>query len=465
MPSRSLRWPLVVCAAAALLFFARMSVRVDPDVFFHLKEGGRVLSEGRMPTVEDYSFTRAAQPMVATEWLSGAIFSICFGLGGYPLLAIFCASLLGATLWSLTLLWDDDGPDTRVRALLIAIAAFGLLNFALAKVQNFTFVFFALDLVLVRRWDKGDRRAPWLMAALLAPWVNLHGGFMLGWVLLGGVCGLDLLKNRRAAALAPFVAGTVACCLHPNGWHAFVYPIWFFFAAPPTRAVVVEWKRLGLHIQALPYALALAAVVCARVDRLNSRFPWAAMVVVFFILGLRTVKMLPFFTLSAVAAAGMTAGLRRYRPLALPGAAVILLTIAGIQYAEARELSSYGPVSDWTRMYPRVALEHWAERDAGKRLFHHYNWGGYLLWAMPPGSKVFIDGRLEPYWTLLPDYDTMVEARPGWRELLAKYRIDTALLVPHCPLADALRAEPGWRAVGDDGRAVLFERADGPKTK
>ena len=36
------RWPALVCAAAALLLFGRMLVRVDPDVFFHLKEGGRV---------------------------------------------------------------------------------------------------------------------------------------------------------------------------------------------------------------------------------------------------------------------------------------------------------------------------------------------------------------------------------------------------------------------------------------
>ncbi len=462
IPPRAVRWPLVVCAAATALFFARMLVRVDPDVFFHLKEGGRVLSEGRMPTVEEYSFTRAGAPMIATEWLSGATLAAAYRLGGYPAAAFLCAALMGAALALLTLLWDGDGPGAEVRALLTAVAAFGFLNFALAKVQNYTFALFALDLLLARRWENGDRRAPWLMAALLAPWVNLHGGFMLGWVLLGGVCGLDLLKTRRAAALAPWAAGTAACCLHPNGWHAFTYPVWFFFAAPPTRIMVLEWKRLGLHAQALPYALALAAAAAARVDRLKGRFPWAAMAAVFLVLGLRTVKMLPFFALTACAAAGMTDGLRRLKAWALPAAAAVLLAVAGIQYAEARELSAFGPVSDWTRLYPRVALAHWAERDAGKRLFHHYDWGGYLLWAQPAGSAVFIDGRLEPYWTLIPDYETLMYARPGWKDLVEKYGLQTALLTPQSKLAAALRAEPDWRAVGDDGRAVLFERAAGP---
>lgn len=467
MPRRRfVRWSLLVCAAAAALAFTRMRVRVDPDVFFHLKEGGRVLAEGRMPTVEEYSFTRAGKEMVATEWLSGAAFAAAFRLGGYPLLAALAAGLIGAALWLTTRVWDGaEGPGEEVRALLVALAAFGFLNFDLAKVQNFTFALFALDLWLVRRWEQGDRRAPWLMAALMAAWVNLHGGFMLGWVLLGGVCGLDVLKTRRAAALAPWAAGTFACFLHPDGAKAFAYPLWFFFAAPPARTFVLEWKRLGPHVQALPYALLLLAALAARVDRLRTRFPWAAMALTFLVLGLRTVKMLPFFALTACAAAGLAAWPVPSRRLALPGAAAVLLAIAGIQLSEARALSGYGPLADWTREYPREAAEHWIARDAGRRLFHHYDWGGYLLWKLPPGSQVFIDGRLDPYWTLVPDYEALMNARPGWRELIGAYGIETALLPPGAPLAAALRTEPGWKAVGDDGRAVLFERAAGPTKK
>ncbi|MBI3565014.1 MAG: hypothetical protein HY079_07455, partial [Elusimicrobia bacterium] len=263
----------------------------------------------------------------------------------------------------------------------------------------------------------------------------------------------------------PWAAGTLACCLHPDGVRAFAYPVWFFFAAPPARSFVLEWRPASLAWRDLPYALALAAAVAARPDRLKGRFPWAAMAAVFLILGLRTAKMLPFFALSACAAAGASDGLRRWKSWALPAAAALLLAVGGIEAAEARSLAPFGPVSDWTRQCPRVALEHWAARDAGKRLFHHYDWGGYLLWAMPPGSKVFIDGRLEPYWTLVPEYETMMGAGPGWRELFAKHGIETALLPPRARLAAALRAEPGWRAVGDDGRAVLFERASGPTAK
>ncbi len=434
-----------------------MLVRVDPDVFFHLKDGERVLAERRVPTNEEDSFTRAGSDLVAMEWLSSTAFAGAYRLGGYRFIAVLSALLLFATLALLGRVLEKGSPEAP-KALLVALAAFGFLNFGMAKVQNFTFLFFALDLYLIRLWEKGDRRAPWLMALVLVPWVNLHGGFVFGWVILAGACGLDFLRSRRALSLAPWAAGTAACFIHPDGARAFAYPIWFFFAAPPTRNFVLEWMPIGLELKNIPYAVIAIAALVARVDRLRSRWPWAAMTVVLLVLALRTAKLLPFFTLTACAATGVAGGFSRQGKRALAAAAAVLLAILVIVVSEARRMKPYGPISDWTREYPRVALEHWQRRDEGRRLFHHYDWGAYLLWAMPTGSKVFIDGRLEPYWTLIPDYETMMGAQPGWRGLLEKYKIETALLPFQVPLARELKADAGWRAIGDDGRAILFEK-------
>ncbi len=465
MTARAIRvvpWTALALAAVAALFFARMRVRVDPDVFFHLKEGGRVLSEGRFPLVEDYSYTRAGKAMVATEWLSGAAFAALFRLGGYPLVAAFNAALIAAALWLMTLAWGDAGPPEPLRALLLVLAAFAFLNFALAKVQNFTFFFFALNLYWIRAWESGRRWAPWAMAAALALWVNLHGGFTLGWVLLGGVCGLDLLKTKRASALAPWALGTFACFLHPNGATAFAYPIWFFFAAPAGRAAIVEWRPLGPALSATPYVLLLVALVAAKTDRLKTRFPWAIMAFVFLVLGLRTRKMLPFFALSAGVAVGLawskTVLSRTRKTFCLAGAAAVLIAIGAVEADEARALAAFGPASDFERAYPRVAAEKAAELFPGRRLFHPYEWGGYLLYKVSPGVPVFIDGRLDPYWTLLDDYKTLSDAAPGWRALADRYGVETAILPPRSPLALALDRDPGWKAVGSDARSTLYAR-------
>ena len=460
--ARAVPWTIVVLTLTAALFFARMLVRVDPDLFFHLKEGGRVLTEGRLPLVEDYSYTRAGRPMVALEWLSGAAFAGLFRAGGYPAVAAFNVLLIVAALWLMTRVWDRAGPPEPLRALIAAFAAFAFLNFALAKVQNFTFFFFALFLYWARLWERGRRWTPWAMAAALLPWVNLHGGFLLGWVLLGGVCGRDFLETRRLRALTPWALGTFACFLHPNGATAFVYPIWFFFAAPAGRSLILEWTPLGPAWSATPYALLLAAYLAARPDRLRGRFPWAALVFVFLVLGLRARKMLPFFALAAGAAMGLAwarAAFDRVRSnVCLGGAFALLLAIGAVEAGEARSLAPLGPLSDIEREFPRVAAEKAAALFPGRRLFHPYDWGGYLVYKIAPGVPIFIDGRLDPYWTLIPDYETLIHASPGWRKLAGAYGIEIALLPEGAPLAKALDVDPDWKAVGTDGRAKLYAR-------
>jgi hypothetical protein len=461
---RSVPWTALVLAAVAALFYARMRVHVDPDLFFHLKEGGRVLTEGRLPLVEDCSYTRAGHPMVAVEWLSSAAFAGLFRLGGYPAVAAVSVLLIVAALGLMTAVWDDPGPPEPMRAMIAALAAFAFLNFALAKVQTFTFFLFALFLYWVRLWELGRRWTPWAMAGALVLWVNLHGGFILGWVLLGGVCGLDFMKTQRAAALAPWALGTLACFVHPDGATAFVYPVWFFFAAPAGRALIAEWRPLAPVLSAAPYALLLAAFLAARPDRLRRPFPWAALVLVLLVLGLRTRKMLPYFALGAGAAMGLAwtrAALDRARAGACLGAALAaLLAVGAVEVGEARAHAPLGPVSDIEREFPREAAEKAAALYPGRRLFHPYDWGGYLIYKVSPGVPVFVDGRLEPYWSLIGDYETLIGARPGWERLADAYGIETALLPPGAPLALALDRDPRWKAVGDDGRAVLYARRD-----
>jgi len=462
MTRRPVPWTALVAAAAAALFFARMRQHVDDDLFFHLKDGAVAVQQHLLPTVERYSYTRPGREMVALEWLGSAAFFVFFAAGGYLAVAAAAALLLAGALFLSARTWDDDAPEAA-RALGAALVAFAFLPFALAKVQNFTIFLFALFLLLLRRWEQGRRWATWAMAATLALWVNLHGGFMLGWGLLGAACLLDFARERRIAALAPWAVGTFACFLHPNGATGFVYPLWMVFAAPAGRGAVVEWRPLNLaEPAALPYILLAAAAVLARVDRARGRFPWALAAAALLAAGLRSRKMLPYFALAVYAAAGraeLRAAFDKTRArLCVAAAAAVLLAIATVETREARALSVLGTASDWEREYPKDGAADVARRFAGRRLFHPYNWGAYLLYKLAPETKVFIDGRLDPYWTLLGDYGTLFQARPGWRALLDDYKIEVALLPPGAPLASALANDPDWKLSAGSDRVVLYAR-------
>jgi hypothetical protein len=120
--------------------------------------------------------------------------------------------------------------------------------------------------------------------------------------------------------------------------------------------------------------------------------------------------------------------------------------------------SAFGaPAHPDERAYPAGALD--ALRVDNGVLLNEYDWGGYLIFNLPQ-RPVFIDGRYVPYLGgVLDDYRALVSLRPGWRDLLDKYRVNQLLLQPHRPLAVTLR-EDGWRVRSADpeGRWIVLAR-------
>jgi hypothetical protein len=107
--------------------------------------------------------------------------------------------------------------------------------------------------------------------------------------------------------------------------------------------------------------------------------------------------------------------------------------------------------------YPVEAVNWLRENRSGERLLNEYNWGGYLQWFLP-GSPLFIDGRADLYGDdLILEWDTLVEAKPGWQDLLVKYPADLVMLQPTRPLLNVL-PDAGWQLLYEDAQAVVFGR-------
>jgi hypothetical protein len=105
------------------------------------------------------------------------------------------------------------------------------------------------------------------------------------------------------------------------------------------------------------------------------------------------------------------------------------------------------------KTYPTAALT--ALRDSD-RIFTSDTWGGYLIYRRYP-AKVFIDGRSDFYG---PDFEAecadIVAVRYNWETTLAAHDVDTVLLAVDSPLSSALKSSRNWRAVYDDGIAIVF---------
>jgi len=91
-------------------------------------------------------------------------------------------------------------------------------------------------------------------------------------------------------------------------------------------------------------------------------------------------------------------------------------------------------------------------------MYNSYNWGGYLLWALPQ-EPVFVDGRTDLYDDeFLREYVRVTFVRPDWQQVLDRYGVRLALTEHESFLATLLATQPDWRLVYSDDQAVLYAR-------
>jgi len=116
------------------------------------------------------------------------------------------------------------------------------------------------------------------------------------------------------------------------------------------------------------------------------------------------------------------------------------------------------PVRLEEKNFPVQAVEYMRKHPLRGNLFHHYNWGGYLIWHLWPEQKVFIDGRNEVHGLrfLEDHYLELLNAGPSWKTVLKKYNIRQILLPRKEPLIQMIKESGEWENRFEDDRAVLF---------
>jgi hypothetical protein len=106
---------------------------------------------------------------------------------------------------------------------------------------------------------------------------------------------------------------------------------------------------------------------------------------------------------------------------------------------------------------PVAAVAHIRETEPSGRLFNAYNWGAYLLWALPE-YPVFVDGRTDLYNDeVISEWFRVVRVEPGWEAVLDRWDVRLVLVESYLPLGNALDGA-GWARVYEDDFTVVFTR-------
>ncbi|MBI2943888.1 MAG: hypothetical protein HYY25_06780 [Candidatus Wallbacteria bacterium] len=456
----------------------------DGDTGWHLATGRRIVTSGELPRADSYSWSAAGTPWVAFEWLTDVVYYQLYQWRGYLALLVLDAASI-ALAYSLVAQAALTAGSERVSTLALTGWAFYLSSihwFVRPHVR--TWVFLALwSWLLLRRWRHEDRWI-WVIPASMTLWVNLHGGWPAGLILLAlfGVAdlaaasvaaedarGRAFAEARRWGALVAITAAATLLNPYGPGLHADMLEQ---VTAAPVQNITQEWQSPDFRGAARPFrpfilaVLASLAFLSGREKILGWALGLTGLYMVFESVRHLTVFLLwmtPILLLGVKGAMDSCFG--RGAACGRSGAGggaggwalclcVVAAALAGVFPAALRST----PAGFGVGQFPVEAVEYLRTHKPEGRMLNEYGWGGYVIWELGDGYPVFIDGRNIMYGRkITEDSLTFQFTAGGWEELLQRYRIDWTLYPTGSRLTRALKAR-GWRVLHEDPTATVLAR-------
>ena len=215
------------------------------DYWWYVRLGKEIVNTGEVPAVDSFSSTQFGQPTPNHSWLSAVLFWGLHQIGGNSLTVLIRAIILAvfyAIIWN-TCRLSGAGPRLAALVTLFAILA-GSNNWAM-RPQIFSYPLFALALYAIWKWRVGHSGWVWALPVIMVLWVNLHGAFVLCFLLVGAaVVGGG--GNRRTLLYGLGGMG-VASLLNPRGWGAWGY-VFSLLKDPASQQLGAEWSSPTIDV-------------------------------------------------------------------------------------------------------------------------------------------------------------------------------------------------------------------------
>jgi hypothetical protein len=520
-----------------ILVFGFFSVKVwDPDFWWHLKTGEYIYQTGSLPQTDPFAFTSAANDPLHPEskripfilkqyWLAQVIFYLVFKAFSFDGIIYLTAGLLTLFVFLLYRAIRREGTGLFTSILLIAPFTLTILpEFTGERPQLFSFLFSLLLIYLLEGYRQSNTKnqRPTFSARdlfylypvpiVMLLWSNMHGGFILGILIISGYLVSEsikyfLKKPGYPLSAKPFVyllitgvVGIAFSFINPNGYN--VIPTTISFLHSNYSKIIVESKspftiitEMGANLEIIAYLS--ISILCFFLMLINIRRADITDLVItagLFVVSAKSVRAIPF---SVMISTLMIAryGLYSFRSLVripriaprwnylktasgssktirIAALCLAFFLIAFFSLSEKDRLFQHGVA--WER-YPKGAADFLKHNKLYGNMLNPYVWGGYLIWALYPDYKVFTDGRglieevVYQGGKIRGAHQKMLFGLPEWKAYLAAYNINFIITDSVADyygnlirLVPALINDPEWHLVYIDNKSLIFAK-DAPE--
>jgi hypothetical protein len=458
-------------------FLVHLSLRVEPDTWWHIRYGEEILSTGKWPAVDTWSFTVSGFPRLAYEWGGEVVMALSERLGGLRGLHVLGMALTTAVLLLVYYYaWLRSRKSKAAFLATLLIVPLASLSFTV-RPQLLGYIFLLTTLICLERFRTGTKKNLWMLPPLFLVWVNTHSSFSLGFLVLGIYWASGLVSFEcggvRAELWRPAqrlhlelvcLLSLLVLPITPYGSRLATVPFDVASSLPLNFARVREWEPIdfGLWQAKLLLVLILAFLVAQVILRPTYRLEELALFVFASYSAFVHVRFVILFALIiAPLAAGLIARwVSAYKPavdkFALNAALILLAAVAIATHFPSRtELDR-----EVAGSYPVKAVGYLRRHPLPGPTFNDYGWGGYLIWKLGADRRVFIDGRgdVYEYAGVFSDWARIADVTPEALARLRAYSVRSCLIGSRSPLATVLALRPEWKRVYRDELSAVFFR-------
>jgi len=482
---------IITASAVFILVFCRgISTPADPDLWGNVRYGQDILSLGKLPFADPYSYLTENVRWINHEWLWETLVGFVYNSAAAPgLVALKCFCVLSFSIMLWRFLVRNGFSVMRASELLLLCEVMLLPSTTTLRANVITCLFFTMELLILNKCSKdvaAGRKALWLLAAplLFALWANTHGAFIFGLGIMSAWWLSSVIEARIAGKLpwrdsatwlllAILPISFLATTLNPYGLE--LWQVLLKTATIP-RPDITEFQPLGITANGIFGWFYLAAVVIGTLSlvfsRRTKRLSDCTLFIALACAPELAYRLLPLFVIGWVFLVSpyvADAGSALYQklkakplllfPLQAFWISVLLFSAAGFlsQLSGSRpgqmEVSSYMPVQ---------AVSILKKNNVSGKALVQFNWGHYFIWHLGPKLKVAVDGRRETVYSadVRAMYANFSTASGDWDALLEKYPPDLVVMEPKVAASNVMALKPGWVRAYSDRACSIFVRKD-----
>ena len=459
---------------------------LDGDTGYHIRAGDYIVEKLSVPKEDIFSYINPPLKWTAHEWLAEVMMSIIHKHTGMNGIVIFYSILIAFSFYLFLKLLNSNYKNILLVWTIVFFATTCTMFHWLARPHIFSFLFLIFYSFILDSLQYKNKNYLFFLPIIMLFWVNLHGGFVLGFVVLliyifGNLFYIykeryegDLYKLRLF--LYTTIACGIVCLINPIGYKIFLFPF-KIYSNEFLMTHIQEFMPTNFQNEvAFRYFLCFSFATLM-ISRKKVNIIELVLIMTFCYIALKSVRQTSLYAI--VAAPILIKHLdHNLRTIDNKFTQKMLKSMQNIERANgeakgylwiylvilAVSMSSYAGYLDWgfdPKKKPVEAVEFLMKEKIEGNMFNNDEFGDYLIYAAYPEYKVLFDGRSDMYGEEhFSKYLKVTRAEYGWEKIIEEFKIGWIFFDAKSFLSRYLEERKDWHLVYADKVAHIYVRND-----